>query len=145
MIEGTIFTPLSIIDTDGGDVLHAMKVSDSGFNGFGEAYFSAVESGAVKGWKLHSEMVLNLVVPVGVVRFVIYDDRHESLTRGEFYELTLSKKNYGRLTVPPRLWVGFQGVDEKTSLVLNIANIQHQPTEVMCKELSEIDFKWRKD
>lgn len=61
MIDGVIFTPLPIIDTKGGDVLHAMKVSDEGFHVFGEAYFSTVKSGAIKGWKLHREMVLNIV------------------------------------------------------------------------------------
>ena len=44
MIEGVIFTPLSIIDTEGGDVLHAMKSGDPGFFGFGESYFSTIES-----------------------------------------------------------------------------------------------------
>ena len=60
MIEGVMFTPLYIVDTEGGDVLHAMKSSDSGYSGFGEAYFSTVESNAIKGWKLHREMVMNL-------------------------------------------------------------------------------------
>ena len=90
MIEGVIFTPLSIIDTDGGDVLHAMKSSDVGFSGFGESYFSTVESFAKKGWKLHREMVLNLVVPVGCIRFVIFDDRANSITEGKFDEFVLS-------------------------------------------------------
>ena len=53
MIEGVIFTPLSIIETEGGNVLHAMKASDVGFSSFGESYFSIIESGVVKGWKLH--------------------------------------------------------------------------------------------
>ena len=35
MIDGVIFNPLSIIDTEGGDVLHALKSSDHGFSGFG--------------------------------------------------------------------------------------------------------------
>ena len=34
-INGVTTTPLSIIDTKGGAVLHAMKRSDHGFSGFG--------------------------------------------------------------------------------------------------------------
>jgi len=142
MIEGVIFTPLSIIDTKGGDVLHAMKTSDVGFSGFGECYFSKIEYGAIKGWKLHCEMVLNLVVPAGRVRFVVFDEREVSKTRGQFSEIVLSRENYGRLTIPPKLWVGFQGVDEQDSLVLNIANIPHNPDEVERIALKEIDYSW---
>jgi hypothetical protein len=36
-------TPLKRITTEGGDVMHALKNSDTGFNGFGEVYFSWVE------------------------------------------------------------------------------------------------------
>jgi dTDP-4-dehydrorhamnose 3,5-epimerase len=142
MIDGVIFTPLSIIGTKGGDVLHAMESDDSGFSGFGESYFSTVEPRTIKGWKLHQEMVLNLVVPVGSVRFVIFDDRVGSKTKSNFSEFILSRKNYGRLTIPPKLWVGFQGVDEKDSLLNNIASIPHDPNEVERKELNEIDFDW---
>ena len=142
MIEGVIFTPLLIIDTEGGDVLHAMKESDVGFSGFGESYFSIVESVAIKGWKLHHEMVLNLVVPVGSVRFVVFDEREGAKTIGQFSKIVLSRENYGRLTIPPKLWVAFQGVDEQDSLILNIANIPHNPNEVERRALKEIDYSW---
>ena len=141
-ISGVALTPLSIMDTEGGDVLHAMKSSDPGYSGFGEAYFSTVDPGAVKGWKRHREMTLNQVVPVGIVRFVIFDDRAESSTKGKFGEVTLSRNNYGRLTVPPMLWMGFQGVDEYPSLLLNIASIPHHPDELERMELSAIDYQW---
>lgn len=142
LIEGVIFTPLSIIGVEGGDVLHAMRVYDHGFNGFGEAYFSTVEAGAIKGWKMHNEMVLNLVVPAGSVRFVVFDARIDSKTEGSFCEFVLSRSNYGRLTVPPKLWVGFQGIYERESLLLNIANIPHDPDEVSRQELDKISFDW---
>ena len=40
MIEGIIITPLKKIYHTQGDIYHAMKKSDPGFDGFGEAYFS---------------------------------------------------------------------------------------------------------
>ena len=40
-------------------------------------YFGVnIESGVVKAWKRHRQMTLNLVVSVGVIRFVMFDDRH---------------------------------------------------------------------
>ena len=144
-INGVNITPLSIIDTKGGDVLHAMKMSDHGYSGFGEAYFSTIEPQAIKGWKRHKQMVLNLVVPVGRVRFILFDDRENQDNVNHFQEVTLSIENgYSRLTIPPMIWVGFQGLGLQTSLVLKIANIEHLPEEVERKKLAEIKFNWSK-
>ena len=143
--NGVKITPLSIIDTKGGDVLHAMKKSDHGYSGFGEAYFSTIEPQAIKGWKRHTEMVLNLIVPVGTVRFILFDDRDNQDNVNQFQEVTLSiEDGYSRLTIPPMIWVGFQGLGLQKSLVLNIANIEHSPEEVERKELAEIKFNWSK-
>jgi len=142
VIEGLILTPLPVIDTKGGDVMHAMKVSDVGFSSFGECYFSAIEHDAIKGWKLHRQMVLNLVVPVGSVKFVVYDDREYSITAGQFSQVVLSRENYGRLTVPPNLWLAFKGVGVQESLLLNVSSIPHDPNEVERRSLEEIDYNW---
>ncbi len=142
MIDGIIFTPLPIINRKGGDVLHAMKLNSSGFHGFGEAYFSTIEHNSIKGWKLHKEMVLNLIVPIGKICFVIFDDRIESKTRGQSCKFVLSRENYGRLTVPSNLWVAFQGIDFNDSLLLNIANIPHDQNEVETRMLEEINYDW---
>ncbi len=142
-IEGVLLNPLKIIDVPGGDVLHGMKCSDLGYTGFGEAYFSTIESGAVKAWKRHRKMTLNLIVPVGSVRFVIYDDRKNSKSYGQFQEVFLSKGNYCRMTVPPMVWLGFQGVDGSTSMLLNIADIEHLPEEADKKEINRLKYDWR--
>ena len=71
-LDDIIVTPLKRIPTDGGDVMHALKFSDNGFKGFGEVYFSWIEQGIIKAWKRHQRMTLNLVVPLGEVRFVFH-------------------------------------------------------------------------
>ena len=141
MIEGVIITQLDIIDTPGGNVMHAMKDSSAGYSKFGEAYFSQAHNGAIKAWKRHKTMVLNLVVPVGKIRFVLFDDRKRSI--GEFQEVILSKEHYCRLTVPPMIWMGFQGLDSDVSLLLNIANIVHSPEESDRKTVDSIKYNWR--
>lgn len=141
-IDGVLLSPLKIIKVAGGDVLHALKSEESGYFGFGEAYFSSVNSGAVKAWKRHREMYLNLIVPSGRIRFVVYDDRQNSSSFGRIGEIILSTDNYYRLTVPPMLWVGFQGVCDCRSILLNVANIQHQESEADRKEPSEINYEW---
>jgi dTDP-4-dehydrorhamnose 3,5-epimerase len=129
--------PLKRIPNEKGDILHAMKRSERGFRGFGEAYFTTVRHGVTKGWKRHRKMTLNLVVPVGAVRFVVHDDR-----TGEFHDFRLSEDNYGRLNVPPGLWVAFRGLDEGLNLILNIADLEHDPAEAESVELEKIEYEW---
>ena len=110
MMEGVCLHPLKHIVVPKGDIYHALKFTDEGYCGFGEAYFSCIEHGQAKGWKRHNRMTLNLVVPVGTVRFVIYDDREGIATYGQFEEITLSPTtNYQRLTVASGLWMAFYG------------------------------------
>ena len=76
-IEGVFLTPLKKIPHPKGDILHGVKKSDHGFIGFGEAYFTKVIFGEIKGWNMHKKMTLNLAVPVGKILFVLYDDREK--------------------------------------------------------------------
>ena len=142
MIKDLLITPLDIIETPGGNVMHAMKNDSPGYFGFGEAYFSEIEKNKVKAWKRHREMRLNLIVPLGKIKFVLFDDRKESNNR--FQEVIISKENYCRLTVPPMIWVGFKGLSSFKSILLNIASIPHNPKEVDKKEIDKIEFDWNR-
>ncbi len=142
MIEGLILTPLKQINHPKGDIYHGMKKSDDGFFGFGEAYFSTISKDEIKGWKKHTEMVLNLVVPIGEVEFVVYDDRKKSLTFNKFFSIKLSQRNYKRLTIPAGVWMAFRGISSETNMLLNIASIEHDPTEALVKGLNEINYDW---
>jgi dTDP-4-dehydrorhamnose 3,5-epimerase len=139
MIDGVLITDLDIIDSPGGSVMHAMKKTSAGYKGFGEAYFSKIDKGLIKAWKRHNDMTLNLVVPFGEIRFILFDDREVLNTK--FQEIIISANNYCRLTVPPMIWMGFQGLDN-TSFLLNIANIEHDPSEVDTKHINKIKFNW---
>ena len=128
-IEGVIVTPLKIITGASGNVMHAIKNHEPAFQGFGEAYFSTVEPGEVKGWKKHTRMVLNLIVPAGEISFVLYDGRKDSPSYDTTWEVSLSLSNYQRLTVPPGVWMAFKGVGTGLNMLLNIASIPHDPLE----------------
>ncbi len=139
-LDDILVTPLRRIETVGGDVLHAMKQSDAGYAGFGEAYFSWVSVGAIKAWKRHIQMTMNVVVPVGQVTFVfccVNTDGDE-----EFRVEQIGVGRYARITVPPGIWFGFQGLHASQSLVLNIASIPHDPNEIERLALTEINYEW---
>ena len=142
MIEGVILTTLRIFTTESGDVLHGMKNNENSFCGFGEAYFSTIKQGQIKGWNKHIKMTLNLIVPYGRVRFVTYDSKAKNNSTSGLFEVELSHKNYQRLTIPPGLWVAFKGEGNDTSIILNIASKEHDQTEMQNLALHKIPYKW---
>ena len=82
-------------------------------------------------------------LPVGAVKFVIYDDREGSPTRGQFEEITLSPEScYQRLTVAPGLWMAFYGEGEGISMLMDIIPEPHDPSEASRMELEAIDYKF---
>lgn len=130
MIEGVKITHLKQILDERGKVMHMMRCDAEDFQGFGEIYFSCVHPGAIKGWHIHKEMVLNYAVPHGHIKFVLYDDRPGSSTRGELQELFLGTDNYCLVTVPPMVWNGFKGIGAEMAIVANCASIPHSTGEI---------------
>jgi len=144
LIDGVIVTPLKQIMDERGKVMHMLRNDASHFSSFGEIYFSTVHPGAIKGWHLHTKMILNYSVPQGAIKFVLYDDRAESKTHGEIQEIFLGTDNYCLVTVPPLVWNGFKGIGTETALVANCASITHDPLEIMRKDPFDpsIPYEW---
>jgi len=139
VIRDLVKTELKIVSAMGGNVMHALKHSDSSFKNFGEAYFSKIKFGYIKAWKRHRKMTLNLIVPFGKIKVVFFDDRSGESVMDE---VILSQENYYRLTVPPMIWFGFQGLHKQESIMLNIADIEHDPSEVEREDLEFVNYKW---
>ena len=137
-LENIEIIQLSTFEVNGGAVLHAIKKDDIGYIGFGEVYFSYINPKAIKAWKLHKRMTLNIVVPLGKVRFVFCDPQNRNNYRVE----DIGEDNYVRLTVPPNIWFGFQGIAKYPSLITNIANLKHEENEVIRKEIVSFCYTW---
>ena len=56
-------------------------------------------------------MTLNYAVVYGEIKFVLFDDRPKSPTRGELQEFFISPENYMLVTVPPLIWNGFKELE----------------------------------
>jgi len=130
------FYPLKIIENPKGNVLHALKKSDKNFENFGEAYFSEINYKEIKAWKYHNEMKMNFFVPFGKIKFVFF-------INNEYQEFIIGKENYGRISVDPKIWFGFQGLQNPYSLLLNVASIEHNEEEVFTKELNSFKYNWK--
>lgn len=132
--DGVVVTPLKRIYHPKGNIFHALKCSEKEYMGFGEAYFTTIHPGDIKGWKKHLNMTMNLVVPLGQVIFYLHDE-HVGLTT----QVVLGESHYARLTVPTGIWMAFQG-EKEINLILNIASIEHDPYEAVSAELNSFPF-----
>ena len=125
---------LNIFIKPEGDVLHAIKKNDPFIKDFGEVYFSKINYLKTKGWKRHLKMTLNLVVPVGNVKFFFVDI--ENCTR----KISIGENNYVKLTIPPNIWFAFKGLKKPYSLIMNFADLEHNPEEVNTLPLSNLNL-----
>ena len=135
-MDGIILTSLKKIYHPKGEILKAITKSDSVFSEFGEAYFSVINQGEIKGWKKHTKMISNLIVITGEIEFVF----HNEITK-EFFNIKISQNNYKRLTIKPGLLMAFRGI-KKNNILFNLSNIEHDPNETINIDLNEIDYRW---
>lgn len=149
-IAGVSLQSLKIISVPGGNVLRMLRpdcpLMPKFPRGFGEIYFSQVEPGAVKAWKLHTAQNQLFAVPVGKIRIVLYDARPDSPSIGSLVELNLGQPDtYRLLRIPAGIWYGFKGISEQTALICNCADLPHDPAECLRKDAHdpEIPYEWK--
>ena len=144
-IEGVTARSLKVISDERGALLHMLRVDSPLYNKFGEIYFSEINPGVVKGWKRHLRMHQRLVVPIGKVKFVLYDDRGESPTFGKRATYILGRPDaYQLLLIPPGVWYGFRGMDSRPSLIANCPDMPHDPAEIELAALDSttVPYQW---
>jgi len=145
MIDGVLVHPLKIIPDERGRILHMLRRDDPHFERFGEIYFSVIYPGVVKGWHLHKTMTLNYAVVSGMVKLVLYDEREQSKTLGEIYEILTGEQRYALVRIPPGVWNGFQCVGSSPAIVANCATQPHDPAEIvrMDPHQNRIPYDWK--
>lgn len=144
MLDGVRITPLQRIVDERGAVMHMLRRDMPIFEEFGEIYFSTAYPGAVKAWHYHKRATINYAVPVGRIRFVLYDDRTESPSNGKLQKIDLGGDFYALVSVPPGIWNGFAALGNETALVANCTTIPHDPDEVDRRETGDpaIPYDW---
>lgn len=126
---GVTVRELRVISDARGAVLHMFRTDQPDAAPVAEVYFSEVNAGTTKGWKRHTRMTQRLAVPVGRMRFTLFDDRTDSPTRGAVASVVLGRPDrYALLTIPPGIWYAFAAVGA-SAIVANCADLTHDPTE----------------
>lgn len=141
-IQGVLLSPVKKVNHEKGDIFHIMRSFDEGYNGFGEVYISNIKFHQIKAWKRHLKMTSNMVVPIGAVKIVIFDDRPDSETKGIFNEFILSINDYSRLTIPPNVLYGFTGLEDGANMIINVADISHDPKEQINYSKDYVKYNW---
>ena len=142
MIEGIIITQLDQIEDERGKIMHMMRLDSKVFKKFGEIYFSTVKPNFIKAWHLHKEATLNYVCVKGKVKLVLYDERDNSKTFGQYQELILTPSDYYMVTIPPLIWNGFKGIDGQESIIANCMTITHDEDEMVRKDPLDSHFQY---
>jgi dTDP-4-dehydrorhamnose 3,5-epimerase len=145
-IDGLIITPLKQMKDVRGAVYHFLRSDSPNFKNFGEAYFSIVFPSVVKGWKIHSQIHQNFCVPHGAIKFVVFDRRDNSPSKGIIQEVILdNQENYNLLSMPCGLWYSFKCISLESSLISNIIDMPHSPEEsrVLPINTNEIPYVWK--
>lgn len=144
-IQGVVITCLRQIADERGAVFHVIKRSSETFTSFGEVYLSKVNFSVVKGWKRHNKMTQNFSVPYGKIKLVLYDGRVDSVSFGKINEIVMdANDNYVRVTVPNGIWYSFKCISTNYSLLLNVADMEHDKTEVEVCDITNdfIPYQW---
>ena len=147
MVDGVKIHPLRQISDDRGKVMHMLKATDPTFEQFGEIYFSDINPGAVKAWRLHQKITCNLAVISGAVNLVLYDGRPESPTYKNIQEILMGDDNYVLVTVPPMVFNGIKEADNAPAIIANCATHPHDPQEITHLEQNDksIPYHWDRD
>lgn len=146
LVNDVKIIPLKKFVDERGAVMHMLRSDQDHFQGFGEIYFSLINPGVIKGWKLHKKISQSMAVPEGNVRMVVYDSRKESSTFGNFQIINFGSENYSLLQLPPNVWYAFQAISANHAIITNCITTPHEPneSETLPLDTTLIPFDWSK-
>jgi dTDP-4-dehydrorhamnose 3,5-epimerase len=90
------------------------------------AYEVTVRPGAIKGWIRHETYDDRLFMSAGSIRWVLYDDRPESATRGLLSELFFDEHHRSLLLIPQGVWHAVENVGADDARMINFPTAPYQ-------------------
>lgn len=146
MIEGVKIKNLRMLPDERGWLTEILRCDDEIFEKFGQVYAAAAYPDVVKAWHMHKNQTDNLACIRGCAKFVLYDGRNGSKTKGEINEFTIGEKNPLLVKVPPEVWHGFKAVGE-TAIVINVPtelyNYENPDEHRLPPDTDKIPYDWK--
>ena len=145
MIRGVSIYPREKFCTDQGCVYKWAQPQDPFFEKFGEVYFSSIVPGVIKGWNIHTISDMNLVCISGSVRFVLYDRRSDSPTKGTIQEFTIGRDSYDLVHIPHGVAFSWKALGSDEALIGNLATQAYAQGELIKidPKSGEIPYQWQ--
>ena len=136
-------TSLSKKNLSNGNLYKFIDKNNENFRKFGEVYFSFIKQKSIKAWKLHKKATMNIVVPIGKVRFILFENKDNKFY--DFKEIKIGQSNYKLLTIKPNTWYGFQGLSKNLNLIVNLTNLVHDDNEMIRKKITYFPYDWSRN
>ena len=119
MIDGVRTKPLVCHPDERGRLWEILRSDDEIFQHFGQVYVTTAFPGIVKAWHAHKLQTDFFTVLSGRAKFVLYDMREDSPTRGQIQEFILGRDRLQLITIPPGVYHGFMCLGSEEVMALN--------------------------
>lgn len=127
LIEGVAIKELKPIADERGYVMEILRADDKIIERFGQTYITTCYPGVIKGWHYHKKQTDCFVCLKGMVKFVLYDDRKDSFTKGKINEFFSGEQDPVLIKVPPLVIHGFKSIGTEMAIVLNHPTFPYNP------------------
>lgn len=97
----------------GGYLMEILRADDGLLKKFGQSVFSVTQRGTIKGFHWHKKQDDLWFMATGRAKIVLYDQRENSLTRGEKQILYAGRDDYKLILIPAGVVHGFQVLSEE--------------------------------
>jgi len=129
---------LNYVDAVGGGILKILSSKSASYCQFGELYFSELDQGIFRGWKLHTKSDSFLFVIRGEASIHIVS----SETTCETINLTEVLTSQCALWLPHGITFGFKSVGTESLIIANFASEEYSSNEVERPELNFHTCDW---
>jgi len=124
MIDGVKVKKLKVVPDERGRLMEILRQDDDLFQKFGQVYMTTTYPGVVKAWHFHKIQTDNVACVQGMIKLALYDERHDSPTKGKVDEFYLGIHNPLLVQIPAGVYHGWMCVSQEEAIIVNI------PTEV---------------
>jgi len=146
MIDGVSIKKLRVIPDERGRLMEILRSDDDVFSQFGQVYMTTVYPGVVKAWHAHKKQDDNVSAVAGMIKLVLFDDRHNSATRGQIQELFIGEHNPSLVHIPREVFHGWKCISPNEALVINVVTElfdYNSPDEIRLPyDSNKIPYDW---
>jgi len=148
MIDGVKVKKLKVVPDERGRLMEILRQDDDLFQKFGQVYMTTTYPGVVKAWHFHKIQTDNVACVQGMIKLALYDERHDSPTKGKVDEFYLGIHNPLLVQIPAGVYHGWMCVSQEEAIIVNIPTevyVYKQPDESRKDpHENDIPYDWRR-